>query len=140
MPNSSLPYTVQIAKICRRYPKAYNPWTLADESFSSWSFQQGESIGSLSSRLQRQPSAILSRLRKVVTSGKITKDISASFLLLFSRPTMKYAKTFRIYINLSGWILRLNGTLLNPFQGFRICYLLLFQLIYGLQNKNLIIP
>ncbi len=54
-----------VDEIRRFYPKAYLPWTDAEDGQLKDAFQQGKKIGDLVDMFQRQPSAIRARLRKL---------------------------------------------------------------------------
>lgn len=54
-----------LKNIRQKYPKAYAKWTPEEEQTLRKGFAQGMSIETLANILQRQPSAILSRLRKL---------------------------------------------------------------------------
>ena len=55
----------QLQNIKAKYPKAYEPWSAADDELLKTSCVGGMSIDTLAKTLQRQPSAIRSRLKKI---------------------------------------------------------------------------
>lgn len=58
-------YQDRLQNIKAKYPKAYEPWSAEDDEYLTHSFAEGMSIDALANILQRQPSAIRSRLRKI---------------------------------------------------------------------------
>ena len=58
-------YHNRLAEIKSRYPKAYEPWTPADDAELIAMHQQGKLIPEMAAQFQRQPSAIRSRLAKL---------------------------------------------------------------------------
>ncbi|MGK7925738.1 MAG: hypothetical protein AB4290_10910 [Spirulina sp.] len=55
----------RLAQIRKKYPKAYEKWTVEDDEELSALFEDGMKIMDLSQHFQRQPSAIRSRLKKL---------------------------------------------------------------------------
>jgi len=55
-------YEERLAKIRAEYPKAYEKWTEDEDGLLKQKFSEGTSIEELSKALQRQPSAVRSRL------------------------------------------------------------------------------
>jgi hypothetical protein len=58
-------YQQRLVTIKSRYPKAYEPWTPADDAELATMYTSGKSIQEISDRFERQPSAIRSRLAKL---------------------------------------------------------------------------
>ena len=65
MPEQTLSYHERLAEIRCQHPRAYLPWTAEEEQTLLHGFRRGESMAILTSRLQRQPGEIRSRLRKL---------------------------------------------------------------------------
>jgi hypothetical protein len=63
-------YQKRLKRIRTRYPKAYERWSTHDENLLGHAFEAGANIAELSTLLQRQPSAIKSRLRRLGLSTK----------------------------------------------------------------------
>jgi DNA-directed RNA polymerase specialized sigma24 family protein len=57
--------TERLAEIRLRYPRAYEPWTPAEESRLRLAYNQGESAQQVATMLGRQPSAVQSRLQRL---------------------------------------------------------------------------
>ena len=55
----------RLQKIKAKFPNAYEPWSAADDDLLKTSIAGGKSVDALAKTLQRQPSAIRSRLRKL---------------------------------------------------------------------------
>lgn len=55
----------RLQKIKAKHPNAYEPWSAEDDELLKTSFAAGMSVDALAKTLQRQPSAIRSRLRKL---------------------------------------------------------------------------
>jgi hypothetical protein len=63
--SNSEDYLKQLAKIRTKYPHAYEPWSNDEELLLIKLFQEGHSTIEIANQLQRQPSAINSRIRKL---------------------------------------------------------------------------
>ena len=55
----------RVAKIQERYPRAYERWSLEEETRISALFNEGKSMREISSSVQRQPNAVKSRLERL---------------------------------------------------------------------------
>ncbi|MBI4498782.1 MAG: Myb-like DNA-binding domain-containing protein [Chloroflexi bacterium] len=58
-------YDERLAEIRKTHSRAYEKWTNEEESQLIQCVQQGKSVGEIASHLQRQPSAIRSRMVKL---------------------------------------------------------------------------
>lgn len=58
-------HAYRVEELRNQYPKAYEKWTSAEDEHLKREHQAGASIAALAALLQRQPSAIQSRLRKL---------------------------------------------------------------------------
>lgn len=79
-------YQERRRRIRARYPKAYERWSEGDDNLLKQEYKVGVGIEELSQLLQRQPSAIKSRLRKLglSTGKKGQKKADASICVGFS--------------------------------------------------------
>ena len=59
----------RLAEIKNKHPKAYEKWTAEEDEMLSSMHQQGDSHAEIAEQLQRQPSAIRSRLAKLGFDG-----------------------------------------------------------------------
>jgi len=63
--NENRDYRERIGKIIKKFPNAYQRWSLKEEKVLSNLFEKGLSFSKISKKLMRQPSAIRSRLRRI---------------------------------------------------------------------------
>ena len=61
----SEPGSSYIRQIREAHPRAYAPWSVAEEQKLTGLFKAGQSINDMASRLERRPSAIRSRLKRL---------------------------------------------------------------------------
>ena len=67
---ASWDYEEHMAAIRKNHPRAYEPWTEDEEARLSGLRDQEVSLDEIAVRLQRQPSAVRSRLEKLATKAK----------------------------------------------------------------------
>ena len=65
-------YAARLEAVQEQYPRAYAPWTSDEEEQLRQLVAAGQSVNEISARLQRQPSAIRSRLQKLRLSGELS--------------------------------------------------------------------
>ena len=58
-------YTARLARIKQRHPRAYERWTDDEDAQLRREVQHGAPVAMIAERLQRQPSAIRSRMAKL---------------------------------------------------------------------------
>ncbi|MEW5868607.1 MAG: hypothetical protein AB1894_04975 [Chloroflexota bacterium] len=58
-------YRARLARIRTVYPRAYTPWTQDDQALLKQQYLAGKSVEQIAQFLQRQPSAIRSRLKRL---------------------------------------------------------------------------
>ena len=58
-------YQERLAEIRSRYPRAYEPWSEAEDQDLTKMHREGVDAKEMASRLQRQPSAVKSRLKRL---------------------------------------------------------------------------
>jgi len=56
---------VSLEKLRKKYPRAYQPWTVRDDNQLAEMFKKGARINDIAGQLQRQPGAIRVRLEKL---------------------------------------------------------------------------
>ena len=61
-------YEERMAAIKRKYPRAYERWTQDEDTRLVAMYGEGTPLDELAARFQRQPSAIRSRLEKLVST------------------------------------------------------------------------
>jgi hypothetical protein len=55
----------RMIKICQSYPRAYEPWSAEEEDRLRGQWQRGVNVDTIAAELQRQPSAVNSRLLRL---------------------------------------------------------------------------
>lgn len=58
-------YAERLARIKRKYPRAYDRWTDEEDARLRDGVQRGTAVSEIAKQLQRQPSAIRSRMAKL---------------------------------------------------------------------------
>jgi DNA-binding NarL/FixJ family response regulator len=61
-PNAPISWDDRMAKIKAKHPRAYAPWSPAEEEQLVQLIKSGKTAGQIAVELQRQPSAIRSRI------------------------------------------------------------------------------
>jgi hypothetical protein len=97
-------YQQRLAKIKANYPRAYELWTDEEEMQLEALHKQGYSVAEIAQTLQRQPSAISSRLHKLPTAQNRpeTKQPSPSAVTTATQLTAPPAETQWLFIDEAG--------------------------------------
>jgi hypothetical protein len=67
-------YQERLAAVKQRHPRAYEPWSTEEEGELRALYQSGKAIVAIAQALQRQPSAVESRLTRLnLSHGSLTK-------------------------------------------------------------------